>query len=68
MRKPVSAMPWHGEDVGVLVVCDDGTVWRWSQKTNTWTELAVLPDSPAIFARREDGGWTPTLDDGWSPR
>ena len=47
VRLPVSAMPWHKDDCGVLVVCDDGSVWRWSEGTGLWTRVAGLPGSSA---------------------
>ena len=46
MRHPVSAMPWHEADTGVLVVCDDGSLWRWSEE-GTWERRGAVPGSPA---------------------
>lgn len=54
MRRPISAMPWHGKGAGILVVCDDGTIWRWTLKHGWWAEAAVLPDSEYDIQKQQD--------------
>ena len=46
MRHPVSAFPWHGDECGILVVADDGSLWRWCEE-GTWELRGALPGSPA---------------------
>lgn len=41
MRKPVSS---HlGFDGRTMVVCDDGSTWRWDSQRETWEESGPIP-------------------------
>ncbi len=53
-RHPISAMPWHSNERGILVVCDDGTIWRWTLSKGWWPEAAVLPDGEFDVQKQQE--------------
>lgn len=53
-RKPVAAFSWHGDHRGVLVICDDGTIWHWKSEENEWEWLTDVPKSLGIQRRRDE--------------
>ncbi len=43
-RRPVGVAP---ESAGgrLVVVCDDGSIWKWLHDGNRWEEMAPIPGS-----------------------
>lgn len=52
-RRPVAVAPESAAG-RLVVVCDDGSLWKWLHDGNRWEELAPVPGS-----RRAEGGVPP---------
>ena len=48
MRKPIGvASLQRGTAETVVVICDDGTAWRYKLGGGTWDDLAAIPGTAA---------------------
>lgn len=52
-RRPVGVAAESGSG-RLIVVCDDGSIWKWLHDGNRWEEMTPVPGS-----RREDTGGGP---------
>jgi hypothetical protein len=55
-RRPVGVAP-ESASGRLVVVCDDGSIWKWLHEVNRWEEMAPIPGS-----RRADSDTEPPGD------
>lgn len=48
-RRPVGVAPESGSG-RLIVVCDDGSIWKWVNDGDRWEELAPVPGSSRAAA------------------
>jgi hypothetical protein len=49
-RRPVGVAPESGSS-RLVVVCDDGSVWKWIHDGSRWEEMAPVPGSSRAAER-----------------
>lgn len=54
-RKPIGVS--SDSDGDIVVVCDDGSVFYWSNRAGKWDKIPPVPGTKAALPRREPGDY-----------